>query len=393
MRIPLEPGDRKLLMVAGLLLAFFTAGGLLLSPPGAGPSWGYPSTYSTASDGAKATYLLLGELGYEVERWERPPADLPEQPEHTLLILAEPFIPASAEEKSQIRNFISKGGWVLATGKSGAMLLPESGLPEAQHRAPGAEEFPAQLPSLITREAPQIELERSVRWATRQPHHLAHYGDGESGSVVSYRDGKGQAIWWSGPGPLTNYGLTRASNLMFFLNCVGSRERSRILWDEYFHGQRPGLLAYLGRTPAPWLMLQLFVAFAAVVFTYSRRSGPVQALATSGARLSPLEFVETLGDLYQRKHAAAGALETAYHRFRFLLLRRLGLPSSATSEDICRAARDRLGWQEQDFFKFLTRCARATKGIELSEGETLRLVQELHDYVERWRLGSEQRGE
>ncbi len=393
MRVPLEPGDRKILIVSALLLVLMTVAALLFSPPASTPSIGYPSSYSAANDGAKAAYLLLGELGYKVERCEKSPEDLLDPPETILLVLADPFIPASAAEKWRIQRFIAKGGRVLGTGWMAASLLPESDL--AGTSKPGFEgrKFRALLPGAITRQAPQIELRPAVHWSTKLPHHLTFYGDAEGATVVSYRVGEGQVIWWADSTPLTNYGLTQASNLMLFLNSLGPPEQRRVLWDEYFHGQRPGFVSYLKRTPAPWALLQFVVLAAALIITYSRRSGPVRALATSGSRLSPLEFIETLGDLYQRKRATTGALEIAYHRFRFLLLRRLGLPSAATPEEIWGGVRDRLGEHESDFFKTLQRCERGAKAAELSEAEALGLIRELHDYTQRWRLAGRFRGE
>jgi len=193
-------------------------------------------------------------------------------------------------------------------------------------------------------------------------------------------------VWWASPGPLTNYGLTQASNLALFLNSVGFPERGRVLWDEYYHGQRPGFVAYLRRTPTPWMLLQFSVLALAVLMTYGRRSGPVREFVTSGSRLSPLEFIETLGDLYHRKGAASSALEIAYHRFRFLLLRRLGLPSTVTLDELQRSVRDRLGCREPEFFRMVQQCDRGLKLKHLSEPQTLRLVQELHRYGRRWSL-------
>ncbi len=393
MPVPLEPGDRKLLIVAGLLLGLMTAGTLLFAPGAASPSWGYPSSYSAAAGGAKAAWLLLAELGYKVERWESSPGDLPAPAANTLLILADPALPASVEEKQRIRAFISSGGRVLATGKNGALMLPEADVRETPGRASGPEKFFAQLPGPITRQAPEIALQPAPRWGTKRASHLPCYGDAEGATVVSYRLGAGQVVWWADWGPLTNAGLPRASHLMLFLNSVGPPDQTRVLWDEYFHGQRPGLAAYLGRTPAPWLLLQFCILAAAVLVTYSRRSGPVRALAPSGSRLSPLEFIETLGDLYQRKGAAPEALEVVYHRFRFLLLRRLGLPLTASLDQLRGGARDRLAWHDPEFFKMLQRCELAVKAPGLSEAEALRLIGQLHQYTQRWRLAGKFRGD
>src|SRR5713101_5157948 len=110
MPVPLEPGDRKFLIVAGGLVLVILVVALAFSPPPAQPRQGFPSTHSAAPDGAKAAFLLLKDLGYPVERWERSPTELPSEPASALLILAEPLFPSSAEERYALRAFLRAGG-------------------------------------------------------------------------------------------------------------------------------------------------------------------------------------------------------------------------------------------------------------------------------------------
>src|SRR2546422_9765619 len=102
-----------------------------------------------------------------------------------------------------------------------------------------AQRFAALLPGSITHQAPEIELDSFFRWKPRQPHHLTFYGDREGATVVSYHAGAGVVVWWASPGPLTNYGLTQASNLALFLNSVGFPGRGRGPWGGGFPGPRP----------------------------------------------------------------------------------------------------------------------------------------------------------
>lgn len=236
-------------------------------------------------------------------------------------------------------------------------------------------------------------MDGDARWGATHPHHLAYYGDADGSTVVRYRVGKGEVIWWAGSMPLENRGLRQASNLVLFLNSVGRLEGTRVLWDEYFHGQRPGFWSYIKRTPIPWSAVQFLVLALALLVTFARRHGPLRPATTAGIRLSPLEFVETVGELYARKHAAAGALEIAYHRFRFLLLRRLGLPDAATPAEIGRGVRERLGWTTPGLEETLHCSENAVKAAALRETEALRLIKELHDYARRFRLAGQYRAE
>ena len=115
----LDTRDRRLLIVAGMVLAALLIAGAVIAGPGQnGP--GYPSSYSTGWRGAKAAYLLLTELGYPVERWDHPASEPSEDAPKTILILAEPR--GSLKMTARPRRFISAGGTVLATGQRRAIL-------------------------------------------------------------------------------------------------------------------------------------------------------------------------------------------------------------------------------------------------------------------------------
>ncbi len=385
MRLELDPSDRSLLIVSGVLLVVFSLVSVLLAPErGSGPS-NIPSTYSTDSAGAKAAYLLLESLGYKEERWTSPPSELPRKAHSVILILADPLVPPSEEEKTAIQWFVRRGGKVVATGPLAANLLGLPGIVLAKQPGVDWSEFPAKVPGPISRRAPSVLMKASARWKGGPPEDLEYYGDREGGTVVRFPLGKGAIIWWAGSSPLSNYGLTKASNLNLLLNSVGRPEGVRILWDEYFHGERAGLWTYLEKTPLPWALLQVAILAVAVILTYSRRSGPVAAPA-GVSRLSPMEFVETLGDLYARKRAAAGAVEIALHRFRSLLARRLGRAPDAAVKPLNQAFLKQLGPMERGLASDLAQGESALKAGIRNEAQALRIVQELHEDSRRLRL-------
>ncbi len=392
MRSSLDSGDRKLLIFSGVLLLLMTAAGALLGPAPTVPGMGLPSSYSTGEGGAKAAYLLLEELGYDVERWEQSPAELPSEADRCTLILADPLIPPSADEKNGLRAFVAAGGRLLVTGSLGATMLPEAD-PKAEGKPSfAAKAFRAQLPGPLSVHAPEVTLRAPVRWGTRHAHHLRYYGDEAGAVVVRYRFGRGEMIWWADALPLTNGALTETSNFMLYLNSVGDPDRL-ILWDEYFHGQRPGLWSYLGRTSLPWAGLQLGLLAATLLFTYARRLGPVRPLTVEGLRLSPLEFVETVGELYERKRAAAGALEVIVQRYRFLLLRRMSLPVNARLEEVASMVRAQQGPDAARFVETLHEAEQSAVNRRLAESDALRLVGDLHEGARRLGLGGKLTGD
>lgn len=382
MPTPLDPGDRRLLIAAGILLLVVLAIGAVLSPAQNGRSSGIPSSYSPDWDGAKAGFLLLQELGYSTERWERPPEELPQDPRRTVLVLAEPFFSGGETDSRAIRRFIGAGGRVLATGAPGARLVPGGRAEPEMILDYEPKRCTALLPSPLTNGAPEISMVAPAIWKSNEGSQLAVYGEENRPVVVTYSFGKGRVIWWAAPTPLSNGGIREADNLALLLNSLGPPGATRVLWDEYFHGQRGSLGAYLGRTPLPWAGVQIGILLIAILFTFSRRWGPVRAPAVE-SRLSPLEFVETLGDLYHSAHASPAAVGVSYQQFRFLLLRGLALPAKTKLPELCRRAHERLGWSDSDLLDTLSRSERAMRSIQLQEKEALELVQQLHDYTAR----------
>jgi hypothetical protein len=201
---------------------------------------------------------------------------------------------------------------------------------------------------------------------------------------VKFRSGKGEVIWWASATPLTNVGLNEPGNLEFFLACL--REGgTTIFWDEYVHGYRQTISESAVHSPVLWIFLQLGLISLAVLLTFSRRNGPVFAPVTP-SRLSPLEFVETLGSLYQRAGAASVAVDVTYQRFRYWLTRRLGMASNASIADLTAALRARLLFSDERLGHTLAECESARYNPSLPPEEALRLVQELDDYAAELKL-------
>jgi hypothetical protein len=101
------------------------------------------------------------------------------------------------------------------------------------------------------------------------------------------------------------------------------------------------------------------------------------------SRLSPLEFVDTLGDLYAARKAGTAAVHIAYQRLRFLLTRQLGLAPDVPAPALAHSAWEALGWKEQPFRGTLERAERAVRMTELKDDESLSLAQEIFDYTAR----------
>jgi hypothetical protein len=378
----LDRTDRSILIGTGVLVLILAVATSVLKPSQRGGRTGYPSSYSTSWDGAKAAYLLLNELGYDVRRWDRAPTEFEGDPENQVLILANPLQPATSEETVALRRFLERGGRIVATGDDVSEFLPGGQKFTEVDDAEGETQFPALLPSPLTSGAPQISMAPPNDWRPATIDQIAVYGNQDTAAVVTYTVGKGTIVWWGSPSPLTNHGIPEPGNLALLLNSVGPFKGKQILWDEYFHGARGDFWSYIGKTPLPWVFAQLGVLFVFVLVTYSRRYGTIR-MPRKVSRLSPLEFVDTLGDLYTSAHAGSTAVRVAYQRLRFQLTRQLGLTANATVAELARMGSRTLGWEEQSLLGALARADRNSRTLNVSDDEALEIVHDLHQYAAR----------
>ena len=369
--------DRKILLIGGALLLLLLTASVILAPPG-GETNSIPSTYSGQPGGAEAAYLLLSRLHYSVKRWENPPTELSADPKKALLILAEPFQSPSEKEKKALASFVENGGHILFTGTNIPTFFPGATDPKIRE-ADSLETYRPVIPNRLARGAQTVSFRPLAYWGSFSASQLALYGEPDFATVVSWKLGQGEVLWWAGSTPLTNAGITKDDNLPFFLNALRdwpSGKAYEIYWDEYFHGQRSSLWSYVGKTSLVWGLLQIGVIVFALLFTFSRRSGPIYVPAEV-SRLSPLEYVETLGGLYERAGAASSAVAISYQRFRSLLTRQLGLPSNTPDPELGQAAEERLGWKESGIGDLLQQAANSGRAAKLPRGEALDLVQKL----------------
>jgi hypothetical protein len=296
MQAGLGATDRKLLWGAGAIAVLLLTSTAVFAPSSTGQSSPVPSTYSAGSGGALAAYLLLVDLRYPVRRWEESPAALTMPGRGSLLILAEPTEPPSARDRESLIHFVESGGRILFCGGSIRFFFQEAEL-SAPATDPEWKEFHPSLPSYVSRATDKIVMRPSAYWGGLSSSQLQLYGEDGSPIVVRWRRGAGEILWWAAATPLTNAGITRADNLRFLLNTVSASNAAEpvpIYWDEYFHGQRGSLWSYVEKTPIVWSGLQLTILVLGLLFTFSRRSGPMVMPAVV-SRLSPLEFVETIG--------------------------------------------------------------------------------------------------
>ncbi|HEY4742172.1 MAG TPA: DUF4350 domain-containing protein [Candidatus Acidoferrales bacterium] len=380
MPFAIDPSDRKLVYSAVALFVVLGSALAFFAPPKTQESSSIPSIYSVDSNGAHAAYLLLKQLHYPVRVWERPPNELPDHPVGVVLILADPAQPPVDKDRAALLNFVKAGGRVLFTGSMLTSFFKDAHSSDEPLQS-SWQTYDSNVPSNFTAGAPKISLQPEAEWATIEPSQLPLYGPADSAVVVSWRLGRGEILWWAGATPLTNAGITHDGNLNLFLNALSSPTgnasgQATIYWDEYFHGQRASLWAYVEKTPVAWGLLQIAILGFAVLFTFSRRSGPI-AMPAAISRLWPLEFVDTIGGLYERAHAEPAMVGAVYQRFRSLLARQLRLPLTTTDAALSEAVRVRLGLKSDELGETLHRAAAASRAAKVPPTDALEIIHRL----------------
>jgi len=385
----IERSDRRLLIWAGVFMLVVIVALTFLSQDE--EESGIPSTYSAQRSGAKAAFLLLQQSGYKVQRWEQSPVNLPSDPTHSVLILASPFRAPTSDEKNALETYLDRGGKVLITGRSASIYVPQAETENEPAISPVARDYQPQLLTPLTRGG-AIQMSPGAYWKGPATSSLAHYSDGDRAIVVSYKAGLGEVIWWGASTPLTNAAIARSGNMALLLNSLGKAGEVQIYWDEYFHGEQSSLIGYAGDPPLKFGLLQTLLVFLALIFTFSRRNGPIHPLPQP-SRLSPLEFVSTLGKLYRRANAVHSALAIPYARFRAQAARQLGINQDVPAADLARALTNRMRYKDESLAELLRQIENALHNPELKEAQALGLVQQLNRHAQKLKLNPTERQE
>ena len=387
MRASLNRRDRKLLLGCGALVVVLIVVVAVLAPANEDDD-PTPSSYSVAPHGARAAFQLLQQAGYRVERQDDSLAQLDDSStgenttlEHTTVIFAEPFLANVSESKEGVKQILDQGGRVLATGYSGGLLLPDNAVASNPLTTDGAcDAHSTGLGELAG--SGTIRMTASARWKPGNATQQAAYTCQGDTVAVTYRAGKGTVVWWANSLPLENAGIQQKDNLAFFLNSVGPPATTHVLWDESLHGTPPSLMSYTRGTPLKWMGWQVLLVGALLFWSYGRRSGPLRPDPVI-PRTAQIEFVHSLGSLYQAANATQVAVADAYQQCRQRLEHVFAIPQSfsAASTGMSLALTRHFSAGAERVQLALIACEQAIGMETLFPKIALTRIQALHDCV------------
>jgi Domain of unknown function (DUF4350) len=373
----LDAKDRRLLLWSlGVAVVLAVVLGLL-APNGNGNDNPLPSTYLAGQHGARAAYETLLRANYPIERWERPLYELANTagPE-TVVIFAEPFT-RERDDMQAVRHILERGGRVLSTGYWGGSILPggQADTPKEFNFAACRLE-PEGLDALAN--SGEVWMVPEAAWQVGNPAHRIQYGCAGQPAVVEYDYGKGHVVWWASATPLENGTLARANNLDLLLNSLGPRQGHHFYWDESLHGDVRSNWSYVSGPARNLLFIGLPVLGLLIVFSFSRRSGPVRDLPQA-PRAAPIEFLDALGSLYRGAGASSTAVAVALEQFRRHSLRLCGLRTGPMgASELAAAIRRRFPRADSSLEADLLACEDASWSETVEPRVALKLIQALY---------------
>jgi hypothetical protein len=381
--------DQKVLWgVCGIMLVLIVV--MAVVRPAQSPDDPRPTTTNTGPQGAKAAFLVLQRLGLTTSQGSRSLAEFNDgmddaQAERTTLVLAAPQYDQTElpRLRQELERFLNRGGHVLATGPSGAALLPGG-----DTKAPGMVQPPLchttpEGAGALAR-AGSVEMAEGAQWSDDAAKFEVEQRCGDEAAVVRYGVGKGEAVWWASAAPLENDELKNDADLKLLLASVGSGRE--VVFDESLHGAVKSIWDEAKGLPLRWLALQAALLFVLLVVSFSRRRGPLRSPVRL-PRSSPVEFAASMGDLYEKAAASSAATEAAKRRFLRVLTREAGVAQGTIDEGpetIAEALRVRLGGDWALVSEHLREAKRAEHG-EITMRSALALVRALSEDAKRVR--------
>jgi hypothetical protein len=230
------------------------------------------SSFATGADGLAAYSELLGRNGLDVEQLRQPIEDIQASADTTLVVLDPGSL--SVEQTSSLRDFVSRGGRLVAGGAPARWL---------NDLVPGLEWDPEPLPTAEVL-APTVETTGVVGIRSAGGGSFSSYdgalpllGNDDRALAVVAMVGRGEVVALADSSPLHNEYLDESDNAAFGVALAG--DSRSVSFAESIHGYGA---TGLGALPASWKWALTLAGVAAIVFIAARfrRLGPPEEPAS-----------------------------------------------------------------------------------------------------------------
>jgi hypothetical protein len=274
------------------------------------------STYANGRGGARAFYLWLEALDYEVERYE--PGEFTLERVDGVFWLISPLEFVTEEDAVALRDWVEDGGILVVADATIFTLDDAFGLEDGDANGTDSTLYPT-VPWLKTGEGRYRSWERYELPEGATP----LLADAE-GAVGAFFMPYGNGQFWTFPTsqPFTNLALRDANESAFVESLLAQLPSdSTHYFDEYHHGFGSnfalnldrGLLYQMVRTPWGWGILYAVGIGAMWLILRGRRFGRAIPLPNEHLRREAGEYVQGLAWLYRRARLRA-PIQRHYHQ-------------------------------------------------------------------------------
>jgi len=341
-----------------------------------------PTTYDTGVNGLKAFFLLLGELGHGVDRFEETPASLEKRGVRGLVVIS-PFPQYLDRQKArEIYNWAAGGRRLLvaADGDSPFWDL----LSVKTHRAPGSQQrLKGETGSSLAAGVEYVQVSGSSRFrlppAQSHPFQV-HLQDSSGVICASARVGEGEVFILSAPEMFSNVNVSQESNVIFLANLCRALGERGISFDETIHGILKDGKSYVLPETARAVLWQLGVALLLFYAVYLLRFGSPRPLWQGRVRAST-EFVHSLAGLFKRADSRKFALDNLARGFRRKILKPFGVSPDLPDDRFMELVRLIPGLDEGTVAALLERCSKDRAAQKLPQGELVALARQMEALV------------
>ncbi len=278
----------------------------------------YPeySTYNSSPKGARALYLLAGQMKFDSSRYDRPARFLADK---VTMVAIKPDMDVFNDslEKKYLKAWLDRGNTLV--------LLDDIS---------GIERYPVEDLGLKFKE---------------------EFG-GESSSSV-YSVGSGKLIFIDEADNFTNEGLKKIDPGVEFINALDAAGNKTVFFNEYYHGTGSRAITIwdlMGQT-GHLVFIQLLAALVILLYILSRRSGkPVVVFEV--VKRQENENLFALSSMYIKARAGSLALETYLRFFKKQLSKFLGFGSIPEDHELLQAVAQNKFLSERKLGELLNKC-------------------------------------
>lgn len=284
----------------------------------------YPplSSLSSTPDGARALWLALAELDYQVNNDVPVSFRLPQ--EAGVMLMLEPFPNIIPSEWESIDRWVKGGGSLVLAGDGvGMMLAARHYQFNLAYLSTPVLTLTTQTPLLTSPPVTPASLPTQVYLKTSRADFVTHLAVEAGPVLLSFNEGEGRVILCAVPFLFSNAGLKEAGNPALVLNIISIATRPGLIWfDEWHHGRRvtnhevagPG--DWLRYTPAGHALLYVgIIIFAALILGGQLFGRPVPLLKDI-TRRAPLEYITAIANLSRRAGHRSAVLRQYHHHLK-----------------------------------------------------------------------------